>query len=225
LCCLELIGPESKATVSLTECAGDAGAPQMKDQAVGYEWPDEAPFGAQPFVQYEVLSSRHGIFLLRYLWSGGGTGYFSGLITVALEETRLTRRHHITGGDRCNGGLVEASVKGTVLSYAVQVTPFDMLQLTQAGKGLGLTAYEDLESSASSCFARARYRYDLPTGKESLVAVELNDAAAVDSAGWTEQYRHQSCFNRRYNHHLGQRLSPRQLSDFVEAFRQECLQP
>lgn len=135
-----------------------------------------------------------------------------------------------TGGDRCNGGLSRAQVvredDAVAIEYTMNLTPPDVLELSPAGRALGMRAYDDLEASALSCVGTATYRY--VDGETTLVGVLLNETPLVDQEGWTENYPRQSCFNTVANERIraGRRqLRPPELEAFAEAVGARCKAP
>jgi hypothetical protein len=72
--------------------------------------------------EYEVLlkiSSNE--FLLKTLWNGGGTGYFSNLMVFKTENEKLflISESKGLGGDRCNGGIDIVNLKNNSFTFCV----------------------------------------------------------------------------------------------------------
>jgi len=182
--------------------------------------------------EYVVLGRYGDGIVVQYVFNGGGTGNFSGVMILALHGTRLTRLARLegAGGDRCNGGLTRAEVvregDAVAIEYTMNLTPPDVLELSAAGRALGMRAYDDLEASALSCVGTATYRY--VDGDATLVGVLLDEAPIVDQEGWTEDYPRQSCFNALANERIregSRQLGPAELEAFAEAFGARCGAP
>lgn len=178
---------------------------------------------------YRVLGRYGDGIAIEYMNNGGGTGYFTGILVLALHGTRLTRLEHPegSGGDRCNGGLFAAELihegDAEAIEFAAHVTPPALLDLSAEGRALGMRAYEDLEASAMSCVAQATYRY--LDGETELLRVTLYEEPTDDQPGWTEDYARQSCFNSLLNERIAadQRvLLPADLSAFARTFGSRC---
>lgn len=223
LCIAELVAGEGEPVASLLDCGADAGAPIVDGASHRYEWPAALPAGRRPYVEYEVVLVHEGTVYVRHSYNGGGTGHFSGLTAISHEGSQIRTQQTIVGGDRCNGGLVEAAGKDGLLRYDIHLTPSDIIGLVPVGRRLKLVPYRDLEASAASCFATAHHRHDPSTRQTALVSVLFGDERMKDQTDWTKDYRYQSCFNQTYNRHLGQLLSPKELSAFVEQFAHDCL--
>jgi hypothetical protein len=173
---------------------------------------------------YEWLGAYDQGFALRYLVNGGGTGNFTGVMVVALEGSELVRRADFTQGDRCNGGLEQATIEGDAILTRQSITPAELIEASEFGRGLHLVAYEHLEASASSCVAEVATRW--VHGAPTRVVVTLSEAP-VDQPGWTSNFAYQSCFNALVAARIeaGQRdLSPAELEAFAEAFAARCVQ-
>ena len=221
---LALVGQDQRDRVDLTSCGDDGGEVSKAGATISYRYPDDLAQGLMrpPFVEYEVLASHGDRFAVRYLYNGGGTGYFSGIAAVEAREGELALRKWVHGGDRCNGGLAEAEGKGASVVYAAQITPVDLVGLVDEARDDALD--EGLESSAASCVATVRFRFDLQRERETLTAIVFGDALE-DRQGWTDRFAKQACFNRVFEPHANKRLTKAQLDELVDGYREACGAP
>lgn len=85
--------------------------------------------------------------------SGGGSGVFSSVITVQRQSDILHLDNVIAGGDRCNNGILEASITDNTVRYTSYLTAFRLFALfspdTQA-----TNRFEDLPDCAACCNAK-----------------------------------------------------------------------
>lgn len=126
----------------------------------------------------------------------GGSGRFTSIVIVKLDGGYLHLIKSLGGGDRCNGGVADTGIENGILSYGFYITPGDF-SMTAYGDDHGLVAYEDLEASAASCFAIARYK------DEKLDSVEfLPDPVKSPDPEWVGRYKYQKCFNERFSDQL-----------------------
>lgn len=113
---------------------------------------------------------------------------------------------------------------GNDFHYSRNLTPIDIIRLATAVK-IDITAYEDLEASATSCFGLAHYKYNLADDKIEFMSVSLAEEKE-DEKEWTDRYRAQSCFNKIYNSYVKAKkteLSLTDLNEFAKKFKDECL--
>lgn len=115
--------------------------------------------GMRPaFIAYKYLGEVDGRLAIELIGSGGGTGVFSTVFTAARTGDTLTAIDIYAGGDRCNGGVTEASVKDGVLYYAYHITPYDFLTLNDDNPPSGIEPYDDIAACAACCFGEALYK-------------------------------------------------------------------
>lgn len=188
------------------------------------EYKENVETGRAPFFAYKFLGNVQDRFLLLTRYSGGGTGTFDNILVIQRTKDQLFLREALGEGDRCNGGISEEKMIGKDFYYSRNLTPIDIIRLTTEVK-VDLTAYEDLEASARSCFGVAHYKYGLADDRNELLSISL-DGEKRDEKGWTERYQAQSCFNKIYNSYVKAQktqLSLKDLYEFVKKFRDECL--
>jgi hypothetical protein len=94
--------------------------------------------------------------------STGGSGYFYSLMTLNIQGSKIAPDEIIAAGDRCTGGIPEASAENGKLIYRQFVTPSDLLGLLTDPENekknqsrMGRISGENLISFASSAIACA----------------------------------------------------------------------
>lgn len=185
-----------------------------------YNFPAEPDMPSETGISsYEMLGETpEGIAVQTYSETGG-TGRFSTILLVQSEGNILTLNRQVTGGDRCNNGITEASVEDSVLTYSVNITPADFPVLAW-GQDKGLAAYEDLEASAMSCFATATYK------DGALHSIQLDPEAVQNPGDWSDQYTYQKCFNTEFKKAIdaGQaKMTPENFKSFMDSFSSACV--
>ncbi len=218
---------ETVEAIDLSECTGSAGresytVPEngletFEDGSIGYTFECEDGCMRQPFVSYKHLGVVQGEHIVEVASSGGGTGYFTGVARLKLEGSKLSLTGTLGGGDRCNGGLADVSVKDDVIHVSRNITPFDLVDMAQGNKA-GFEAYEDIQACAACCIGTADYAGD------TLVSVTLPDG--VDSQEQDDGMAPvDACFFKTYN---AQRksgalvLDMEKLKAFGAAFDRDC---
>ncbi len=222
---------DSDPAVKMQSCAGSRVEVRRHDDWLEADFPhDSGAILRQPFASYRVLAKKGTEFLIATTTSGGGSGIFDSLFWVAIDGNTLRVTTRVTGGDRCGGGLEsDYRFENNFLLFSQHVTPIDILKLAS-----GDNSKTSLEGSASSCFGRAHYEYDIANNKRKLVSITLaydldsNNASGevTDRPGWTEEYADQSCFNKVYNHYIASKkaeLSNAQLTSFGHDFMTTCI--
>jgi len=188
------------------------------------EYDKDVESGRTSFFAYKFLANVQDRFLLLIKYSGGGTGTFDNILVIKKTQDQLFLLETLGEGDRCNGGISGEEMVGNDFYYSRNLTPIDIIRLATETK-IDLTAYEDLEASAISCFGLADYKYNLADDKNELMSVSL-DGEKRDEEGWTERYQAQSCFTKIYNSYLKAKkteLSLKDLNEFAKKFSDECL--
>lgn len=220
-CVDELVFAQGRNPVRLTECGQAVGDVTLEGTQHIFVPAVEGVRGRE--VQgFEVLGAIGDDFVLRYIINGGGTGYFTGIVFVRLDGDTLTSVGTIAGGDRCNHGLVAARVDHDAVEFSQSFTPMDVISASVQGQALEAEA--QLESSANSCVAVARYRWQ--HGRATLIDVTFNQPALTDREGWTERFLHQSCFNQivaEYARVGSGPMTPAEVDRFVQTFRERCV--
>lgn len=184
----------------------------------------------QGMAQYKVIGNpSKDEFLIRYLWNGGGSGFFSGIQLVGLKVSGLHLiKDFNLGGDRCNGGVLTQESPSKDLRILQNMTPIDFLESSQTGRSLKLESYEDLEASATSCYAQLVYAPFKEKGKLALELLGIKTLEIGDK-NTDIQTRHslQGCFDVQFNKlrasKKDQLLQKKDLEDFARNFKKACL--
>jgi hypothetical protein len=173
-----------------------------------------------PYVSYAVLASKGDRFLVGTNSSGGGTGNFSNLFWVRLEDRRIALVKDERGGDRCVGGLADYKAQGTAVTFSVNASSSALLELTGVRVDEGVSG--KLNSSYVDCDGVAMYRYDLKAEQAQLTAVQIN---TPDVRSGTVLTGPQSCFNQlvlQYAKRGAVSLNPGKLKEFGRQFAAKC---
>lgn len=180
--------------------------------------------GRASYAYYKDLGDADGARLLWLERSGGGSGSFSNIVMVSREDDVLTLQQSLLSGDRCNNGIVNATLRDGTLTTEQNITPIDLLELAD-GNARHLKAYEGLEAGATSCIGTVE-RID---GKNfARVKLSEQDMAFTDVEGKTERYTYQSCFNTIMQGYIKEgnaTLNKTGLKKFANRFYSRCLKP
>ena len=184
----------------------------------------------QGMAQYKVIANpAQDEFLIRYLWNGGGSGFFSGIQLLGLRGSTLKLvKDFSIGGDRCNGGVLTENSPSGDLRILQNQTPIDFLEASQTGRSLNLESYEDLEASATSCYAQLVFT---PTPTKTGLKLELLGMKTLEIGDKNTdiQTRHslQGCFDVQFNKlrktKKNELLQKKDLEDFARGFKKACL--
>ena len=188
--------------ISVRNCGADLivkerGTREDGTAFVSYAYSNTDDVMSWPYAQYQYIGEIGNDVAVLVNWSGGGTGHFSTLMLVAREGDRLIVKSVIAGGDRCNGGITKASVDDAGrVSYAINITPYDMLVLGGDPERAFLKSvkpFDDLVACAACCYGTAKFTGDDFTG----VALneDLRDSLMSD-ANTPPELEKQACFDR-----------------------------
>lgn len=172
------------------------------------------------YASYRPLGKVKNSDLVSVSLNGGGSGVFSYTLLVKVENGKVYKEKEISGGDRCNGGIVSAHSDGINIYIEKNITPADFLDLV-SGEYRKLEAYKDLESSAGSCSATV-----LLKDGEIPEKVTLNvDWPIYQDINWVSRYRYQKCFNDVFHEQLNKKvdLSISEFKEFVDHFYATCV--
>jgi hypothetical protein len=181
--------------------------------------------------EYKVLLNLpDNNFLLKTLWNGGGSGYFSDLIVFKIDEEKLiiVSEGKGIGGDRCNGGIRIKNIRNNSFTLVKNLTPIDLVELSQSSKIHKLKAYEDLESSAMSCVATKNTQFHIENDqlKSKLLGYNITGISNEDIR-WVKKFKYQNCFNKEFKQFKGKLKSKlatqKNVNDFVSQFTSRCI--
>ncbi len=187
LCLMDLIGFEPDVPpVPVAACnRGNAHVPvEIKDGTLSATGASEGSLVYLAYQPIGALPDKRQALLVH--WNGGGSGLFSlvGAVRRAAGsrgESVISMDTVVGGGDRCMGGLSDASLQGSRLTVDSFVTPADFL--------MAVTGAEDVDATvcAACCFATVKIAYDLgvsdPSGRilsAKIEAPELDAASKGD---------------------------------------------
>jgi hypothetical protein len=189
---------------------------------IGYNYhskDDESVSGSYSY--YEYLGQWNGAPVIMTYSSGGGSGQFTSLLSFEREGDKIRVLQGFALGDRCNGGVVNAKIEKGRLSYGQWITPYDFLQLADDNPN-DMQPYDDLESSAASCYGIARY---IDGDAVGITLESQGNEAGTDQKDWTEKFPHQACFNQLYRSYLTKgkkELTLQELKGFTGEFNRLC---
>lgn len=187
----------------------------------------------RPMTRYRpLLELNDKQVLIEYMWNGGGSGYFSGFQILKRYPKKLQLIGNLPiSGDRCNGGFNVGEVGNDYIKVMRNLTPIAILELTKTGKGLKMEAYEDLESSANSCFAKETILITKTakgvTTKSSGITIPSLGIAELTKTKWNQRYKYQLCFSQTLDK-VADSFSARfipytKLNDFILTFKKKCM--
>jgi len=224
--CLEFSQERSSrsARSDLVMCSAANVSPKREDN--GW-WSAAYPTGAgdpsfsrSAYVSYTVLASKGNRFLVATNSSGGGSGNFSNLFWVRLDDRWIALVKDERAGDRCAGGLSDYKAQGTVVTFSVNVSSGAVLELTGVPVDKGVSG--KLNGSYVDCDGVATYRYDLKAEKAQLTDVRIRPP---DTRAGTVPTLPQSCFNQlvaQYAKRGPVSLKPGALKEFGRQFAARC---
>ncbi len=188
--------------------------------------------GRVPFFAYAAfaapLTGGAELYILSITFNTGEPADVDNILLLQKSGNWLGLVRAWNEGSACNGGIMAQRMEGDEFFYSRELTPVDLLDLAILDRRLEINPNDDLEDTATSCFAAANYVYSLIQDREDLVSVRLYDEPIVDEKGRTDRYRYQSCFNRIANAYIAEgrtALSPKDVDEFAARFRDECLSP
>lgn len=112
------------------------------------------------------------------------------------DANTLAIIQHVTGGDRCNGGVQDVDERNHQLTFSVNLTAYDFFLLANKASR-NLKAYDDLAACAICCIAKAVYQVDT-TLKTTLQYIDISDINSADSMPKIA-YFSRDYFTRRYS--------------------------
>jgi hypothetical protein len=174
---------------------------------------------------YRVLAQKGDRFFLLTDLNGGGTGKFTSVSWVRLADRKVNTVAEVRGGDRCAGGISEASVAAQTARYDVNLTTADLVLLVRPD--LDRATADRLSRVYQGCAAYAEYRYDLIRETEQLASVTLSpqEPAQENPDSRLSPADPQACFEGMAAQQIkttGTKLSLAQLQDFGRRFIITC---
>jgi hypothetical protein len=105
---------------------------------------------------------NHYIFLVN--WSGGGSGFFSELMELALNNDTLSLVSVLDGGDRCLGGIDDAKLKDGIIHYQKKMTPQMLLDANKKNNKSRAYVETGLQDCAVCCIGTLNMANDKVKG-------------------------------------------------------------
>ncbi len=189
---------------------------------IGYVWQDPSLNGAtEGYSYYKIFNAGNHHFWLYTVNSGGGSGEFTAIQLIERKNANTLETQAITGGDRCNGGLQNVSETKHQLTYSVNLTAYDFMELAK-NHNPSLKAYDDLAACAVCCVAKAVYAIgvDSKPQLQHIVLGNLKNAEEMPNQG-----KQQACFNKllaAYAKSGKTHFKQNTLNEFVNKFNQTC---
>ena len=187
----------------------------------GYDW-QAADGSFEGYSYYKFFAAKNNTYWIYSINNGGGTGSFTDISLVRRKDANtLAILKDIATGDRCNGGIDEASAKNHVLTFTVNLTSYDLIQLADK-KLSGIKAYDDLAACATCCSAKAVYTIQAGHSEPTLKHVEIGGTKAED---FSEQGKYAACFNNLLAAaSKNKQMNQKDINAFAEKFKQTCVQ-
>lgn len=120
-----------------------------------------------PFFEYEYLGRNGDFYFISTSESGGGTGVFSSIRILELEDNKLNEIRTLCAGDRCNGGISGEEYNNGIITFSQNVTSEDLYIL--ASDSIEKPQLP-LEYCAVCCVGSVQYEYDIEKETYSLVS-------------------------------------------------------
>lgn len=167
---------------------------------------------------YKYLGMFNNLHVIYFIYSGGGSGSFTSVFLVERKEDTIKYIKNVVSlGDRCNGGINSVSFKNNKLTYSVNISPYDFIDLSGI-KIPKVKPYDDLATCAACCQGTAQFESDFE--KSDLISLDLGETFE------NTQGTYQECFNvllKDYKQQGKQLLSPAELKEFIGLFMSKCL--
>lgn len=213
---------QEQKIVQLKDCAKGARPIVIENESV-------ATYRSQNLgmVRYRVIGHpKENQFLLHYLWNGGGSGHFTGILHVETKNGFLSLLRELPyQGDRCNGGLSVVG-DGDNIRITQNLTPVDFLEQSPLGKSLTTQDELDLEVSAASCYAEVVYGIEEKKASLKPLGIKIKDIGNTNTDIKT-RHSPQGCFDKIFQELFsktkGQLIQKKEIDQFVLNFKKECL--
>lgn len=190
---------------------------------IGYDYKSTPNLGgAEGYSYYKFFNAGHHQYWIYSINNGGGSGNFTSIQLVKRRNATTMELKSISGGDRCSGGVQIVSIKHKQLTYSVNLTAYDFINLSK--KHNSSKAYEDLAACAVCCVAKVIYTINPSKAKAKLQYVALNDIQ--DPKNMPQQGTHQECFNQLFVSYVKTaktHFNKNNIDVFANQFNQTCL--
>ena len=192
-----------------------------QDGYIGFDYQPSAQQPSQGSSYYRVIGKLDHSTIVKTVNQTGGTGDFTGLFKLKRQGNTL-QLTPIAVGDRCNGGITEASIKNNTLQFSTNLTSFDLFALSKP-VDIKLNAYADLASCAVCCIGQAQYSIHGNSPK-ILIGIDLGKEWIVPNQ--SSQGKYQFCFESQllaYQHAKGPIIKASEIKDLMQQFVRQCL--
>lgn len=189
----------------------------IKKGYIGYDYTWSSHHNLRAASYYKYIGKINNNYILQTLNNSGGTGNFSAIYLVKRQKDMLTVQT-IAIGDRCNGGIENASVKNQTLTYKMNLTPYDLFDLARNNPH-ALNAYSDLAACAICCVATATMEREVTNkiSEEKLKSIELGKTSPT-------QGKYEACFNRLLDAYKNKILRQTEIKQLVSQFNDQCFE-
>ncbi len=214
--CLDGFLQNNKSTVDLRAC--NPGSTNIKSRD-GWILADRST----GYTKYRVLWNEGERYLIATSWTNSGSAIFSNLVRLREGSNTLHFVESIASGDRCNGGLSNYRIEGSILHFSQSLTASGLMDI--AATNTGNMRSGDLESGATFCFGTANYEYNLATNSKVLTSTNFKNLISVASPERMNQSPLQLCFNEIYTTYTkngNATLTPQELAAFGRQFTTQC---
>jgi hypothetical protein len=189
--------------------------PALKRNLIGYDLPEKLG-GGGVYYRYigHITETGKTQYVVLVFWSGGGSGLFSELLLLQKEKEWLIVSRVISGGDRCSGGLSDASIKKNNLSYSKKITPW-MLMTVPTYQDSNAKGLNQLADCAVCCIGELHYK------KHQLLGFQFSG----EKAFYDGKNKLMRCFNKIAEKWGGNKkvfLNTSKVNAFQEAVRSNC---
>lgn len=191
-----------------------------------YLWTfDEQAESSQGYSYYKIFGKTNNSYVVYAINDGGGSGKFSSLNLINRQDDHIHVKN-IRAGDRCNNGIFNVSLKNQTLTYSVNLTSFDFLDLSNDNPH-NLKAYDDLDDCASCCKAAAVFERNLDNDflNEKFLYVDLKAYPNDDNDDYPGE-NYQKCFDQLLQSYINMgktKLDSNELKIFTSMFNSKCL--
>jgi hypothetical protein len=191
----------------------------LKNRFIGYDLESSEPVMRPPSIYYRYIGRLGTGLLTRYVfivsWSGGGTGFFSDLLSARLKGRVLYLDKIYAGGDRCFGGVHSAMISHGKLKYQLKLTSQGLFDVANALNKVNTYSGLQLQDCAVCCIGTLTMVEDKITSFK--FNGELPESPEISNG--------QKCFNntmRRFGAEERQQLNQQQLKDLSKKIQNKC---
>lgn len=179
-------------------------------------------------ISYRYISSSKHAELVLVEWSGGGSGYFSDLYWLKREGDVLEVVNHVSGGDKCNGGIGNVHVDGQDVTIERNVTPADFFKLADVTPPHKKMGYSYLPGHHNACFGQMRevngkFTAYIPDYRKSgFFGDYMSEKPPTKS---DDKNYYETCFFKQFREVPERKQwTPAQMTEFMTHFNRSCIE-